>query len=183
MSVTLSLFLFLSPQGLLLTSAGVVVLCTGFAENWATLMALRAMQGALECTISPTFLFITGTWYTSREHTMRSIIWGTANAGMNIISGLINYGIGFHAQRHPGGLAPWKGISYFLGTLTIIDSILVYIFLGTPREVRWLTEDQKRAAAARVLSNQTGSDRKDRSKFKWDQVSKNAFRISVNLLS
>ena len=31
---------------------GVIVLCTGFATNWATLMALRALQGAAECTIS-----------------------------------------------------------------------------------------------------------------------------------
>lgn len=133
-------------------------------------MILRALQGALECTISPTFMLITGAWYTSREHTMRAIIWGTANAGMNIISGLVNYGIGMHAQKHPGGLAPWKGISFFLGALTIFDSVLVYFILGTPREVRWLSEDEKRAAAARVVANQTGSDRTKRSEWKWDQV-------------
>ena len=131
---------------------------------------MRTLQGALECTISPTFLLITGTWYTSREHTLRSIIWGTANAGMSIISGLINYGIGNHAQSHPGGLSPWKGISFFLGALTIVESVLVFFFLGTPREVRWLSEDQKRAVVARVLGNQTGSDNKQRKEFKWDQV-------------
>jgi ACS family allantoate permease-like MFS transporter len=133
---------------------GIIVLCTAFASNWPQIMVLRALQGALECTISPTFMLITGTWYTSHEHTMRSIIWGTANAGMNIISGLINYGIGSHAQSHPGGLAAWKGISLFLGSLTISDSILVFFTLGTPSEVRWLSADEKRAAVARVLFNQ-----------------------------
>ena len=89
---------------------------------------------------------------------------------MNIISGLINYGIGTHAQNHPGGLAPWKGISFFLGSLTIVDSILVFLTLGTPSEVRWLNADEKRAAAARIVSNQTGTDRQKETKWKWDQV-------------
>ncbi|KAJ1328156.1 MFS transporter ACS family allantoate permease [Microdochium nivale] len=149
---------------------GIIVMCIAFAKNFTHLMVLRAIQGALECTISPTFILITGTWYTSREHTFRTVIWGTSNAGMNIITGLINYGIGLHAQRNPGGLAPWKGISFFLGGLTVFDAVLVWFMLGTPREVRWLKEDEKRAAIARVVANQTGSDRNKRSEFKWDQV-------------
>lgn len=149
---------------------GVVVLCTAFCHNFAQLVSLRALQGAFECTISPTFMLLTGTWYTSQEHTLRSIIWGTSNAGMNVITSLINYGIGLHAQKDPGGLAAWKGISFFLGALTITCSILVWFVLGTPREVRWLTDDQKRAAIARVAGNKTGSDREKRSEWKWDQV-------------
>jgi sugar phosphate permease len=85
---------------------GVVVLCIAFSQNFTHLMVLRTLQGALECTISPTFILITGAWYTSREHTLRSLIWGTSNAGMNIITGLCMYAIGQHAERHPGGLAP-----------------------------------------------------------------------------
>lgn len=84
---------------------GVVVLCISFTENFAQIMTLRALQGALECTISPTYMLITGAWYTSREHTIRSLIWGTSNAGMNIIAGLSMYGIGQHALDHPGGPA------------------------------------------------------------------------------
>ncbi|KAJ0332860.1 hypothetical protein COL5a_001587 [Colletotrichum fioriniae] len=149
---------------------GVVVLCIAFAKNFAHLMILRTLQGALECTISPTFMLITGAWYTSQEHTLRSLIWGTSNAGMNIITGLCMYGIGLHAQKDPGGLAAWKGISLFLGGLTIACGILVWFILGTPREVRWLNEEEKKAAMARVIVNQTGSDRQKRSEFKWDQV-------------
>ncbi|RMJ11418.1 hypothetical protein CDV36_008931 [Fusarium kuroshium] len=149
---------------------GVIVLCIAFAKNFAHLMILRTFQGALECTISPTFMLITGAWYTSQEHTLRSLIWGTSNAGMNILAGLSMYGIGLHAEKHPGGLAAWKGISFLLGALTITCGILVWFVLGTPREVRWLSEDEKRAAIARVVSNQTGSDREKRSEFKWEQV-------------
>ncbi|KAL6354482.1 hypothetical protein LRP88_11819 [Fusarium phalaenopsidis] len=149
---------------------GIIVLCIAFAKNFAHLMILRTFQGALECTISPTFMLITGAWYTSQEHTLRSLIWGTSNAGMNILAGLSMYGIGLHAEKHPGGLAAWKGISFLLGALTITCGILVWFVLGTPREVRWLSEDEKRAAIARVVANQTGSDREKRSDFKWEQV-------------
>lgn len=85
---------------------GIIVLCIAFAKNFTHLMVLRAFQGALECTISPCFMLLTGAWYTSREHTLRSLIWGTSNAGMNIITGLCMYAIGQHAQRNPGSLAP-----------------------------------------------------------------------------
>ncbi|KAF4496250.1 major facilitator superfamily transporter [Fusarium agapanthi] len=149
---------------------GVIVLCIAFAKNFAHAMALRAIQGALECTISPTFMFITGAFYTSQEHTLQSLIWDTSNAGMNITAGLSMYGIGLHAEKHPGGLAAWKGISFLLGALTITCGILVWFILETPREVRWLSKEEKRAVIARVMSNQTGSDREKRSEFNWDQV-------------
>ncbi|KAL4877384.1 major facilitator superfamily domain-containing protein [Aspergillus karnatakaensis] len=155
---------------IVMISWGVVVLCIAFAKNFAHLMVLRTLQGALECTISPTFMLITGSWYTSQEHTLRSLIWGTSNAGMNIITGLSMYGIGLHAQKNPDGLAAWKAISFFLGALTITCGIFTWFILGTPREVRWLSEEEKRAAIARVMANQTGSDREKRSEFKWDQV-------------
>jgi hypothetical protein len=84
---------------------GIIVLCIAFAKNFAHLMVLRTFQDTLECTISPTFMLITGAWYKSQEHTFRSTIWGITNAGINIITGLIMYGIGAHAEAHPGSLA------------------------------------------------------------------------------
>lgn len=108
---------------------------------------------------------MTASWYTTREHSMRLVVWGTANAGMDIITSLINYGIGKRAQSQPGGLAPWKGISLFLGSLTIMLSVVVYFVFSTPRDCRWLNAEEKRMAQARVVSSQTGSDVKER---KWD---------------
>lgn len=124
----------------------------------------------LECTTYPALLIITASFYTKREHAMRSVIWGTANAGMDIVSSLINYGIGMEAEKHPGGLAPWKGISLFLGSLTIVLSIITYFTFGTPREVRWLSVEEKRMVAARIVDSQTGTDSHKRSEWKWDHV-------------
>ncbi|KAI8626315.1 MFS general substrate transporter [Xylariaceae sp. FL1651] len=149
---------------------GVVVLVVAFAKNFTHLVVLRIIQGALECTISPTFILITGAWYKSHEHAFRSVIWATSNGGVNIIIGVILYAIADRAEQSANTPAPWKLISFFLGGLTIILGILVFFVLGTPREVRWLNKDEKRAAIARVIENKTGSDREKRSEFKWDQA-------------
>lgn len=87
---------------------------------------------------------------------------------------VINYGIGTHAKEHPNGLAPWKGISLFLGALTVVLSVITYFVFGTPREVRWLTAEEKRIAQARIVRNQTGTD-VEKQPWKWDQVA-TAFR-------
>jgi MFS family permease len=41
---------------------GIIVLCIAFSQNFAGLMVLRSLQGIAECTISPTFLMLTGAW-------------------------------------------------------------------------------------------------------------------------
>lgn len=82
---------------------------------------------------------------------------------------VINYGIGTHAKQHPTGLAPWKGISLFLGALTVVLSVVTYFIFGTPSEVRWLTAEEKRIAQARIVKGQTGTDAQ-KQPWKWDQV-------------
>lgn len=149
---------------------GVIVLCIAFTQNFTQLVALRSLQGLFECTISPAFLLITASFYVTREHTMRSIIWGTSNSGMDILTQLVMYGIGKAAKSHPGGWGPWRYISVFLGAWTIVMSVFSLLVLGTPNEVRWLSKEEKRIAAARVVSNQTGSDRQQVHAWRWDQV-------------
>lgn len=39
----------------------------------------------------------------------------------------------------------------------------MYLFFGGPREVFWMTEEDRRIQAARVLANNTGTDRQKRS--------------------
>lgn len=149
---------------------GVVVLCIAFAQNFTQLVALRSLQGLLECTIAPALVLITASFYVSREHPMRSIIWSTSNPGLDIITQLIMYGIGSATQKHANGFGPWRWISVFLGSFTIVTSLFALLFLGTPSEVRWLSKEDKRIAAARVASSQTGSDRGQRYEWHWDQV-------------
>jgi MFS transporter, ACS family, allantoate permease len=122
-----------------------------------------------ECTTYPALLMMTASWYTKEEHAMRLVIWGSSNSGMDVITSLINYDIGTLAEKHAGGLAAWKGIPLFLESPTIVTSVFTFFLFGTPREVRWLSETEKRMVYARVVKSQTVSDAQKRD-FNWQQV-------------
>ncbi|EKD18366.1 uncharacterized protein L3040_006759 [Drepanopeziza brunnea f. sp. 'multigermtubi'] len=148
---------------------GIVVISIAAAQNWIHLMVLRAMQGFFECTISPGFILVIGTWYKRDEHSSRSLFFQSANAGFGIIADLVMYGIGTHAERYPGSIAAWRCISLFLGASTIVAALTCFVILGSPKEVRWLSKEEKRMAAARILSNKAGRDVTGK-EWNWAQV-------------
>ncbi|KAF6827492.1 major facilitator superfamily transporter [Colletotrichum plurivorum] len=148
---------------------GIIVLCVGFAQNFTHLIVLRGLQGAFECCISPGFILLVGTWYKTREHASRSLVFQSANAGFGVIAKLIMYGIGSATQNDPTK-QPWRYISYFLGGLTTLVGCLCLFLLGTPSEVLWLTKEEKDMASARIISNNTGHDRTAIKGWKWKQV-------------
>ena len=134
----------------LLINTGVCVITISAAQNWSQLMAIRAFQGFFECTISPGFLLIIGNWYRTEEHPARALFWQSGNAGFTIIANLVTYGIGQHAEKY-GGLQPWRGISLFLGSTTLVTALLCFGLLGSPMEVRWLSKEEKRMASVNLL--------------------------------
>lgn len=148
---------------------GIVVLCIGFAKNFTQLVTLRALQGVFECCISPGFILVVGSWYTTREHASRALVFQSANAGFGVISSLVLYGIGTVGYSNPE-LQSWRYMSYFLGGLTILCGFLCLLLLGTPSEVRWLSPEEKKMANTRILSNNTGHDRTGVKKWKWKQA-------------
>lgn len=90
---------------------GIVVLCLGFAQNFSQLIALRGLQGMFESSISPGFLLVVGTWYTTREHPSRALVFQSGFAGVGIIVDSINYGIGSVTFRNPDFQA-WRYMSF-----------------------------------------------------------------------
>ncbi|KAH9897483.1 major facilitator superfamily transporter [Xylariomycetidae sp. FL2044] len=148
---------------------GVCVLGIGFCQNFAQLLVLRGLQGAFECSISPGFLLLVGTWYTRREHTSRALVFGSSNAGFGVIAKLVIFGIG-SATQNKTGLQPWRYISFFLGGLTILAGAVCLFVIGTPAEVRWLTEEEKTMARARIISNNTGHDTTAVKSWKWKHI-------------
>ncbi|KAI0402214.1 MFS general substrate transporter [Xylaria palmicola] len=149
---------------------GVVVLSIGFAQNFTHLITLRALQGLFECCISPGFILIIGSWYTTREHASRSLVFQSANAGFGIVSNLVLYGIGSSQSSHGPEFQAWRYMSYYLGGLTILTGTTCLFLLGTPSEVRWLSPEEKKMARARIVSNNTGHDRTGRKTWKWKQA-------------
>ncbi|KAM0751761.1 MFS general substrate transporter [Meredithblackwellia eburnea MCA 4105] len=150
--------------GVLMLLWGCIVLAIGFCHNYAQLAALRFIQGILECSVGPAFLIITGSFYTTKELILRAFVWGTAPFSFGAASNIAIYFIAKKAQENDAANA-WRSISYFLGGLTIFAAIAAFFLLGTPREVMWMSAEEKRMSAARTASNQTGTDSK---KQPWD---------------
>jgi hypothetical protein len=84
-----------------------------------------------------------------------------------IIFGIANYKLAERQQRN-GGLAPWRVINLFLGGLTVGMGFVCMVFLGTPKEVWWLSRREKRMAHARIVSNGTGGG--EHHPWRWAQV-------------
>ncbi|KAI1781493.1 MFS general substrate transporter [Hypoxylon cercidicola] len=148
---------------------GLAVLCIGFAQNFTQLVTLRALQGLFECCISPGFILIVGTWYTTREHAARALVFQAGFAGVGAFFDLTAYGIGSSSYKIPGS-EPWRYMSFCLGGLTILSGALCLFLLGTPSEVHWLSSDEKNMATARILDNNTGHDTTGTKQWKWEQV-------------
>lgn len=132
--------------------------------------AQRFLQGALECTISPGFNIIISRWYITREHSSRSLVFQSANAGWGIIVDAVFYAIAKSANAQIGGFAAWRGIEVFLGGQTLIAAVLAWFLLGTPGEVRWLNKREKTVALARVMRNKVGSDLTGKKHWSWEQT-------------
>ena len=106
-------------------------------------MALRALQGVFESNITAGFLLITRFWYRTNEHANRSLIWQSSEGFYSIVCNLMLYGIARHASAHRG-VAAWRCISLFLGSLTLVGAVVAFFILGSPHEVRWLNKNEKR---------------------------------------
>ncbi|KAL7412641.1 major facilitator superfamily domain-containing protein [Mrakia frigida] len=152
-----------------MTAWGITVGCVAACHNFKELMVVRGLQGVFESSISPGFLLVIGSWYQTREHSSRSLVFQSANAGYGIIVDLVMYGIGHKARQNPDGFPAWRAIGLFLGGSTVLAAGVCFVFLGTPKEVWWLTPEEKNMAHARIIRNKTGTDIVG-GKFKWDQV-------------
>ncbi|KAL4791882.1 MFS general substrate transporter [Aspergillus venezuelensis] len=135
----------------------ICLLCISACNNWSQIMALRALQGFFECNITPGFLLITGAWYKTDEHANRSLFWQSSQGFFSIVCNLMLYGIARHVTK-VGGIDPWRCISLFLGGLTLVGAVTCWFVLGSPREVPWLSEEEREMATARIKGNQISEE-------------------------
>lgn len=73
-------------------------------------------------------------------------------------------------NHHDRSFFAFSRISFFLGGTTILLSIFCWFLLGTPREVAWVSSEERRIAQARIVANRTGTDHHKRRQWKKDQV-------------
>ncbi|WVQ66637.1 uncharacterized protein L199_004822 [Kwoniella botswanensis] len=146
---------------------GIAVICLGACNNYAQLSGVRIVLGWFECCITPGFLLITISWWKRQEATLRSSMFFAMNSFLGGVFAVIIYALARHSQLH-GGVAGWRAINFFLGSLTVFAGILTFIFVGVPDEVWWLNKEKKKMVRARIVGNGTGGG--ESHPWKWSQV-------------
>ncbi|KAM0754452.1 MFS general substrate transporter [Meredithblackwellia eburnea MCA 4105] len=143
--------------GVLMVLWGAFVMLIAACHNFTELMVVRALIGAAESAISPGFLLIVSQYYTTNEHASRVLIWTSMNQAFSMFTGIITYLLGRHSLLHPGTIAGWKSINLFLGSLTVAWGFVMYLFIGSPDRVRFLSPEQKLHTKARIVASKTNS--------------------------
>jgi predicted MFS family arabinose efflux permease len=116
-------------------------------------MTNRFFLGLVESGVSPVFMLVTSKWYTNSEQVLRMGFWYSSSGAVNLVSPLINYGLG----SIDGTIAGWRILYIFAGSVTIIWSFVVYaLFPDSPATAKRLTEEERAMAILRLRRNNTG---------------------------
>ncbi|RSL92677.1 hypothetical protein CEP52_013680 [Fusarium oligoseptatum] len=125
------------------TTWGIVLLCTGFVQNYAGLLVCRVLLGVTEAGFFPGAILIVTNWYSWSEVDVRVALFYTSSALAGAFSGLLAYLIA--KMDGVGGYEGWRWIFLLEGGVsTIIGLICPLIIIDTPALSKWLTEDEKR---------------------------------------
>lgn len=134
---------------------GIVLIGTGFAKNFPTLIALRVLLGALEAPIVPGNLLVLSMFYTRREQLIRT---GLMITGLSVcFTGPIGWGIGFiNDAGHQ-----WRYMFWITGAMTIVWAGIIGLFLpDSPIKAKFLTPREKAIIVDRMRVDQTGIENK-----------------------
>ncbi|KAJ5155280.1 transporter [Penicillium capsulatum] len=147
---------------------GLTLCCFAATHNFAGAVAIRIFLGVFEAAVTPGFALLTSQWYTKKEQGSRVNIWFSFNGVGQIVGGVVAYGIAVGTNKHGSSIEPWKILFLVTGLLTIVlGFIFLWIVPDNQLNARWLNEEDRVLAIARVRVNQQGIGNKH---FKWYQV-------------
>jgi MFS family permease len=116
-------------------------------------MVNRFFLGLIESGVSPAFMLVTSKWYTNDEQLFRASLWYSCSGGINLISPLINYGLGSATSS----IAGWRTMYLFAGALTFVWSGVIWMFFpDSPATASRFSEEERAMAILRLRRNNTG---------------------------
>ncbi|KLT43192.1 MFS general substrate transporter [Cutaneotrichosporon oleaginosum] len=128
---------------------GIIMLAMGFAPNWQTLAALRAILGLFESALFPGAAFLISCWYARREMAIRNALFYVVAGIVNTFGSPIGYGMSLLHTR--GGLSGWSWIFIFFGILTIVVGLLGILFIvDFPDKATFLSDEQRQLVHTRI---------------------------------
>ncbi|KAE8447879.1 hypothetical protein EG329_010108 [Mollisiaceae sp. DMI_Dod_QoI] len=146
---------------------GVCSICTAFVHNIHSASGVRFLLGLFEAGMMPGIAYYLSRWYRRSELAFRLSLYIVMAPLAGAFGGLLASGI--LKLSHFGGLHTWRMIFAIEGIITCGLSLISYITLtDRPATARWLTQEEKDLAIARVKSERVATtevlDRIDKSK-------------------
>ncbi|KAK2013504.1 MFS general substrate transporter [Colletotrichum eremochloae] len=133
---------------------GAILIATVGARNWAGLMTLRFILGALEAGIGPAWMLITSMFWTREEQPLRMCIWLGSNGISQMLGSGISWGLGHTDNQH---LAPWQLVFLVIGVITVFAGIVAFIYFpSSPVACKLFNDEERVVSIWRVANNQTG---------------------------
>ncbi|KIV90583.1 hypothetical protein PV10_07869 [Exophiala mesophila] len=149
------------------TAFGVMTVCMAFVNDLASACGVRFLLGIFEAAMLPGIAYYLSRWYRRDELTFRLSLYMAMTPLAGAFGGLLASGI--LSLGHFGSLHSWRMIFGIEGIITIGLGLISFITLtDRPATARWLSQDEKDLAIARVKSERMAStevlDRFDRKK-------------------
>lgn len=153
---------------------GVSSIATAFVHTRAQACAVRFLLGIFEAGMLPGIAYYLSRWYRRAELAFRLSIYMVMAPLAGAFGGLLASGI--LKLSHFGGLHSWRMIFGIEGIITIGLALIGFITLtDRPATARWLTQDEKDLAIARVKSERVATtevlDKMDHTKLRRGMTS------------
>ncbi|GAA6020772.1 hypothetical protein JCM10207_002018 [Rhodosporidiobolus poonsookiae] len=135
---------------------GIILMCSAAAKNFAGLFVARFVLGLFEAVIFAGMGLIISAWWLKHEQGWRNaVMLSTLSSVMN---GILAYGCALYT---PGKLKQWQLLFILVGAITLLWSVVVFIFLpDSPTTTWWLSDREKVIAVQRTSVNRTGMENK-----------------------
>ena len=147
----------------IMTTWGSMAMIAASSKNFGGLLAVRIIMGAVEAGFFPCAIFYCSLFYTRKELSFRTSVFGMMGFIAGAISGLIAWSV---FQWHKA-LKGWQYLFIIEGALTVGVGILLFLVLPhSVEKSRFFTEEEKAIARARLEQDSQDQDKS----FKWEDA-------------
>lgn len=134
---------------------GICSLGTAFVTNLSTAAVVRFLLGVFEAGLLPGIAYYLSRWYRRSELAFRLAMYIATAPIAGAFGGLLASGI-LRLQSF-GGLHSWRMIFAIEGIITSVIAVIAFVTLtDRPATAKWLTDEEKSIANARIISERSG---------------------------